>query len=110
MRELYFFRNVCNYNELEKKTLNAYSRKSKNKRKVRIVKIIELDSGEFDKIVSNLKRRNIIFYKYRKLMKIKGGIWMCLLVKTSDREIIVMSDGYQYPRFVALNKYYEKLY
>ena len=37
-------------------------------------------------------------------MKIKNGIWECIVLKTKTREIAIMADGYQYARFVALMK------
>ena len=50
MLELYFFRDVSNYEELKKKTYNAYRIKSKIKRKVKIVKKIKLEEiKEFKK-------------------------------------------------------------
>lgn len=42
MLELYFFRDVLNYDELKEKTYNAYRMKSQIKRKVIIVKRIKL--------------------------------------------------------------------
>ena len=53
--ELYFFRDVSNYDELKGKTLNAYEKKSINKRKVVIVKTIKLE-----KVAANYIFENVI--------------------------------------------------
>lgn len=100
--ELYFFRNVSNYNELKEKTDNAHKMKSANRRKVKIVKTIKLEgkneSHSFDKIKSD----NQYVIENLELMKIKEGIWYCIELVADDKSIIVMSDGYPYAKFVAL--------
>lgn len=104
MQELFFFRDVKDYNELLKKTILAHARNSKNKQRVSIIKVIELQKKEFDEIARNLKKNNRIFVENNKEMIIEGGVWKCICLKHSYKEIIVMTDGYQYPKFVALNE------
>lgn len=108
MRESYFFRNVNNYQELLKKTKKAQERLSKNKRKVVVLCRINLSHDDFTKITSNLKAKCDIVIKYNKLMKIKNGVWNCIEIYSDEMGIIVMSDGYPYPRFVATKEYDNK--
>lgn len=102
MQKVYFFRDVVNYNELLNKTRLAIERNSQNKREISIRKTFELDEANFDKITSNLLMNNKLFWGNRDYMKIKNGIWECIVLKTKTRKIAIMADGYQYARFVAL--------
>lgn len=103
MQESYFFRNLNNYQELVEKTKRALQRSSKNKRPTYIICQIELSYEEFTVIALNFKKSCDIMVQYRNAMKIKDGIWRCIELKTSGRSILVMADGYPYPKFVALN-------
>lgn len=102
MQKLYFFRDVVNYNELVNKTRLAVERNSQNKKEISITKTVELDETHFDKITLNLLANDKLFWDNRDYMKIKNGIWECIILKTKTRKIAIMADGYQYARFVAL--------
>ena len=71
MLELYFFRDVSNYEELKKKTYNAYRIKSKIKRKVKIVKKIKLEEKNADDYLKRIKSDKKEFSKN-----------VCMLLKT----------------------------
>ena len=98
---MYFFRNVSNYDELREKTEKALKRNSVNKRKVKIVKTINLEENMniyFDKLISD----NKYVMENLELMRIEDGIWNCIELVAKDKTIIVMADGYPYAKFVAL--------
>ncbi len=99
--QLYFFKDVKNYVELKKKTDSAYKRNSKNIRKASIVKSIKLDEVEASEIFNNLKLPNHFIINNLSLMKIDNGIWQCIKLYTTNRAIIIMSNGYPYAKFVA---------
>lgn len=100
--ELYFFRDVSTYDELMRKTDNAYSINSINKRKVNVVKRIVLKEKEAADCFEKLKKDNRYVIENLALMKIQNGIWNCLELVANDKSIIVMADGYPYAKFVAL--------
>lgn len=102
MRELYFFRNMNNYQELIEKTRMAYERLSNNKRKAIVSYQIEVSCEEFAKISLNLKKSSDIIIQYINVMKIEDGIWKCIELKSGALSLWVMADGYPYPKFVAL--------
>lgn len=102
MLELYFFRNISDYNELWEKTQNAYKRNSLNKRKVKIVKTIFLEEKVMKQYSEKIKWDNEFVINNIGLMKIKNGVWNCIELRTQDMGIVIMADGYPYARFVAL--------
>ncbi len=102
MLELYFFRDVSDYNELCEKTKNAYKRNSLNKRKVKIVKTIFLEERVMRQYSEEIKRDNEFVINNIGLMKIKNGVWNCIELKAQDMSLVIMADGYPYARFVAL--------
>ena len=100
--ELYFFRNISNYNELKAKTDHAYKIRSVNKRKVMIVKTIELVGEKEEEFFWKLQSDNQFVIENLELMKIKDGVWHCIEMVENDKSLLVMSDGYPYAKFVAL--------
>ena len=102
MLELYFFRDVSNYEELKKKTYNAYRIKSKIKRKVKIVKKIKLEEKNADDYLKSIKSDNQHVINNLKIMKKKKGIWYCIEFVTNDKSIVVMADGYPYAKYTAI--------
>lgn len=100
--ELYFFRNVTNYNELKEKTNKACKIKSVNKRKVKIVKTIKLEERNANYYFENIKNDNQHVIENLGMMKIEGGIWYCIELVVGDKSMIVMADGYPYAKFVAI--------
>ena len=102
MLELYFFRDVSNYEELKKKTYNAYRIKSKIKRKVKIVKKIKLEEKNADDYLKSIKSDNQHVINNLKIMKKKKGIWYCIEFVTNDKSIVVMADGYPSAKYTAI--------
>lgn len=100
--ELYFFRNVSNYNELKEKTINAYRIKSINKRKVEIVKRIKLEERNANYYFENIKSDNQYVIDNLEMMKKEDGVWYCIELVTDDKSMIVMADGYPYAKFAAI--------
>ena len=104
MLELYFFRDVLNYDELKEKTYNAYRIKSQIKRKVKIVKRIKLEGINADDYFKNIRSDNQYVINNLKIMKKKNGIWYCIEFVANDKSIVVMADGYPYAKFAAIRQ------
>lgn len=100
--ELYFFRNVSNYEELKEKTAKACRIKSINKRKVEIVKSIRVEEHDTKYCFENIKSDNQYVIDNLAMMRIEKGIWYCIELLTDDKSMIVMADGYPYAKFVAV--------
>lgn len=100
--ELYFFRNVSNYNELIEKTDKAYKMKSVNKRKVIIVKTIELEESYANRYFENIKSDNQYVIDNLAMMKKEKGIWYCIELLADDKSMIVMADGFPYAKYAAI--------
>lgn len=100
--ELYFFRDLINYKELKEKTDSAYKRNSKNKRRINILKKIELTESEASYIYNNFRNENQYIIDNIQIMTIKNGIWQCIEMTYNEKAILVMSDGFPYARFVAM--------
>lgn len=100
--ELYFFRNVSNYDELKEKTDKACRIKSINKRKVEIVKSIRVEEHDAKYCFENMKSDNQYVIANLAMMKKEKGIWYCIELLTDDKSMIVMADGYPYAKFVAM--------
>lgn len=100
--ELYFFRNVSNYDELKEKTINACRIKSINKRKVEIVKSIKLEERNANYYFENIKSDNQYVIDNLEMMKKEDGVWYCIELVADDRSMIVMADGYPYAKFAAI--------
>jgi len=100
--ELYFFRNVSNYDELKEKTIHAYKIKSINKRKTEIVKTIKLEERNADYYFENIMTDNQYVVENWEIMKKENGVWYCIELVADDKSMVVMADGYPYARFVAM--------
>lgn len=100
--ELYFFRNVSNYDELKEKTINACRIKSINKRKVEIVKSIKLEERNANYYFENIKSDNQYVIDNLEMMKKEDGVWYCIELVADDKSMIVMADGYPYAKFAAI--------
>lgn len=100
--ELYFFRNVSNYDELKEKTDKACRIKSINKRKAEIVKSIRVEEQNANYYFENIKSDNQYVIDNLAVMKKVNGIWYCIELVTEDKSMIVMSDGYPYAKFAAI--------
>lgn len=100
--ELYFFRNVSNYDELKEKTDKACRIKSINKRKVEIVKSIRVEERDAKYYFENIKSDNQYVIDNLAMMKKEEGIWYCIELLTDDKSMIVMADGFPYAKFAAI--------
>lgn len=101
MNEYYFFRNVKNIDELVVKTEAAKKRKSLNLRKVEVVNKIIVTENEFQIMTQNMLQNYEIIFDNITSMKIEKGVWKCIELTDMKNSILIMSDGYQYPKFVA---------
>ena len=100
--ELYFFRNVSNYDELKEKTDKACRKKSINKRKVKIVKSIRVEECDVKYCFENIKSDNQYVIDNLAMMKKEKGIWYCIELLADDKSMIVMADGFPYAKFAAI--------
>ena len=100
--ELYFFRNVSNYDELKEKTDKACRIKSINKRKAEIVKSIRVEEQNAKYYFENIKSDNQYVIDNLAMMKKEDGIWYCIELLADDKSMIVMADGFPYAKFAAI--------
>ncbi|WP_444645265.1 hypothetical protein ACRQU7_08730 [Caproiciproducens sp. R1] len=97
--EAMFFKDVINFSELEKLTnmqkgmVYPYT----------IIARISLDKTKYDEFCKNFMKGYNFLYPYIDTLKVSGNIWHCLLIEHEpDVAILTMTNGYQYPRFVAI--------
>lgn len=102
MQEVYFFRDVDNYQTLVEKNAEAIDRNSVLKRKMVITKTISLSKEHFELITNNLENDNIIFVEHIDMMYVSQGVWYCICLQSGEKSILVMSDGYPYPRYCGV--------
>lgn len=102
MKETYFFRDLENLQNLERKTnIKIINRKIKSKYSV--IKTIKLNEKEFKEFSANFKHNYKFLYEYIEQMRIdKDGIWNCIEIEGKDKKILVQNNGYSYPRFTGL--------
>lgn len=105
MRKSYFFRNIQDYEELLMKTKQARERTSGNCREYVVVRKIILSKDEFYKIEHDIMNCHDIVIRHNEVMRVRAGIWECIQLCSEEKSIIVMADGYPYPRFVALDEF-----
>lgn len=102
MNETYFFRNLLDFQHLEKKT-NEKIKDNKVKSKYCEISTIKLNEEEFQKFSSDFRHNYKFLYQYINQMKIdKNGIWNCVRVECNEKAILVQNNGYSYPRFTGL--------
>ncbi|MCR1972663.1 hypothetical protein FDE82_01960 [Clostridium botulinum] len=102
MKDIFFFRDIENYSELvlKDKTKRA---SSKNNQNYSVIDKVVLEKNEYEKFLKHINANYDFLYNYVGKMRISKGVWQCVLVTSEGYEgILVMSDGYQYPRFTAL--------
>lgn len=101
---VYFFRDVKDIGELQKKTKNA-SNNIYKKQKFKIVIEKELSKNDFIKFQDDFIRTwEFIKNNTYKLTMNNNAEYLCMLVKTPTEEygILVNSAGYTYARNVAI--------
>lgn len=105
--EAYLFRDIQNIRELKYKTKKKRLNNS-IKSKYKIIKTIEIENDTYKNFINDLLHNYKFLYPYISQMKVdKYGIWNCVKIKNKDRKnqtILVMNNGYSYPRFVGLEE------
>lgn len=94
----FFFRNVKTYEELLEKT----KRYSGIVAEYRIFERLILPKEDFYIFCNDFYKETAIFKPYINKAIIKNGIWNCLSINYNNICILVVMDGYHYPRFLAL--------
>lgn len=98
--EAMFFKDVINFNDLMKFT----NMKKGTAYPYTIIARISLDKAKYNEFCKNFMKEYSFLYPYIDTSKVSGDIWHCVLIEHDpDVAILVMTNGYQYPRFVALN-------
>ena len=99
MKEAKFFKDVNDLSEL--KMLTEAHRGTSFP--FRIISSVNLDKLAYEKFCSNFKKSYSFLYPFIDSSRVSGDVWDCVLIKhESDVSILVMTNGYQYPRFVAV--------
>lgn len=99
MDTAYFFRDLSTLGELKRLTLQEkgllcnYS----------VIGTVHLDEESFAEFCADMTKGYDFIEPYANDSKVKRGIWRCILIESQrDTSILVMTNGYLYPRFVAL--------
>lgn len=101
MNKATFFRNVSNLDAL--KSLQASGGGIVGT--YRIIARVVLTKTEYDLFCQNLQCGQVFLLPFIETSKIYKGIWNCLLIENTEASsILIMLNGYQYPRFVAIPK------
>ena len=93
-----FFRNVKTYRELLEKT----ERNSGIVAEYRIFEEMVLPPKAFFTICNDFSKETAFLKPYINKAIIKNGIWNCLSINYHNNCILIVMDGYHYPRFLAL--------
>ena len=94
----FFFRNVKTYGELLEKT----KRNSGLVAEYRIFEEIVLPKKVFFTLCNDFYKETALLKPYINKAIIKNGIWNCLSINYHNNCILIVMDGYHYPRFLAL--------
>ena len=99
MDTAYFFRNLSTLGELKRLTMQGkgllcnYS----------VIGTVCLDKDRFAEFCADMTKGYDFIEPYANDSKVKRGIWRCLRIESQHGiSILVMTNGYLYPRFVAL--------
>ena len=93
-----FFRNVQDYDQLYKKTESFHGIVAE----CSIIDTIELQEDYYKNFCGNFMRGHDFLSPYIYKTGIRGDIWYGVLVRCKDQQVVVVMNGYQYPRFVGL--------
>ena len=94
-----FFRNLSSFKELVTLT------KTKGGQLVNyeIIGIVKLDVDQYKTLCNDFQKGCPFLIPYTESSRIVNGVWNCILIVcNSCPGILVMTNGYQYPRFVAV--------
>lgn len=96
--QIAFFRNIRNYKQLCQKT-NIFRGIVAE---CHIIDTIVLHEDCCRDFYNNFMRSHKFLMPYIYKTKITDDIWYGVLVKYRDKQIVVVMNGYQYPRFTGL--------
>ena len=93
-----FFRNVRNCDQLFYKT-NTFRGIIAE---CQIIETVELNESEYKRFCGNFLRGNSFLAPYFNRAIIENNIWHGIMVKCGEQYVVVVMNGYQYPRYVGL--------
>ncbi len=96
--EISLFRNVRDLEQLRQKS-NLYRGIVV---RCRIIDTIELEESDYSVFCKDFMRGYNFLSPYIYRTKIASDIWYGLLVKCREKQVVVVMNGYQYPRYVGL--------
>ena len=69
----------------------------------KIIGKVRLSTIEYEIFCKGLTKGYGFLSQYVEFSKVSNDTWNCVLVKGDDEQgVLIMTNGYQYPRFVAL--------
>lgn len=96
--EISFFRNVQSFDQLRHKT-DAFRGIVAE---CQIITTIELEDKDYKAFCSDFMRDYSFLSPYIIKSKIINDVWYGILVKCGGQSVVVVMNGYQYPRYVGL--------
>lgn len=93
-----FFRNVQNFDQLSHKT-DAFRGIVVE---CQIIDTIELEDSDYKAFCCDFMRGYSFLSPYIYKTKMINDVWHGILVKCGDQHVVVVMNGYQYPRYVGL--------
>lgn len=93
-----FFRNIKDFDQLRDKTVLFNGIKVE----CEIIKEINISEIEFKAFISNFLKSYDFLLEYVDLAIVAGDVWHGVLVRDGKNGIVVVMNGYQYPRFVGI--------
>lgn len=93
-----FFRNVQNYDQLRFKTDSFRGIVAE----CQLIDVIELQECDYTVFCSNFTRGYSFLSPYIYKSKIVNDIWHGILVKCGNCSVVVVMNGYQFPRYIGL--------
>lgn len=105
----YMMRKAASIDEWKsrKATLESIYGESAEKEEVVIEKTVTLKPAEFKEFTENLLEDSELISSNRSTMYVdENRIWHCMEVKTRGGKfsVLVMADGYNYPRYTAMKE------
>lgn len=95
--KIVFFRNIQNYDQLSYKT-NAFRGIVAE---CQIIGTIDLKESDYIVFCRDFMRNYSFLSPYVFESRIINDIWRGILVKCGDQGVVVVMNGYQYPRYVG---------
>lgn len=99
MNKAHFYLNLPNLSALEEKS----KKNSGLCYHFQIIDQVNLKQSEHYNFCGDFLKGYCFLDKYIDISKIENGIWKCILIyNVNCPQILVMTNGYQYPRFTSL--------